>query len=402
VPLPLSKNPAPVKEDSDEKSSETVKQEPPKDGESEPQEGQHRSSKSKEGGHLPGGGNDKIPFEDPAGGAADPEKNVKKVESAAAEVDSDSAFSKDLMVIWVPFGSYPRAQGPGHTDATKVDYICQFIRNLANMQRYVLEKSGGSGAKLLFVVTGVPVHWTLYEERVANVPAYDLSGHVAKHFGIKTKSVNNKDNSSDDNGAVKNVLHDDDSAGIESRRSDSSVDPSVSLMRDNLDTLNGKTFEENIILARNCQSSWIPFRNYHNSKIFLKSLQNRMTASLTWLHDDDYSSAVSRVCSLFSTENDTDSNVLRTFKYSVVYNMVNKCILQTQLRFLKNPNDFLKGNFDATDKDPVHSKTISCDVLYSGDYASPKLDQLKVVVDEISLEQNSKRRPASLGFVPDA
>jgi len=55
---------------------------------------------------------------------------------------------------------------------------------------------------------------------------------------------------------------------------------------------------------------------------------------------------------------------------------VNKSIIEQQLRYCKNPADFLNGNVDESG-DPRNPLTTACAVLYSGDYASDKKSEFR-------------------------
>ncbi len=96
------------------------------------------------------------------------------------------------------------------------------------------------------------------------------------------------------------------------------------------------------------------------------------------------------------------------------YDDMNRAIIQNQLRYLKNSKKYLDTNIIsdqdggcsvASPADAADDELISCHVLFSGNYATAKLDQLKIVVDSVSREEAKKKlngRPASLTFVPDA
>lgn len=60
---------------------------------------------------------------------------------------------------------------------------------------------------------------------------------------------------------------------------------------------------------------------------------------------------------MFMAEHKADIDALRVYKYSTIY-----------------------AYMSSTDLDPIKSKPVTCDVLYFGDNASSKLDQLKLVV----------------------
>ena len=55
---------------------------------------------------------------------------------------------------------------------------------------------------------------------------------------------------------------------------------------------------------------------------------------------------------------------------------VNRSIIEQQLRYCKNPSEFLSSNVDEAG-DPVNPMTTACAVLYSGDYASDKKSTLE-------------------------
>jgi hypothetical protein len=56
----------------------------------------------------------------------------------------------------------------------------------------------------------------------------------------------------------------------------------------------------------------------------------------------------------------------------------------------------------AADRDPVDSAPLACSVLYSGDYATAKRENLRATVDRVQQKENKKAEPATLYFIPDA
>ena len=146
------------------------------------------------------------------------------------------------------------------------------------------------------------------------------------------------------------------------------------------------------------EESWIPLRHALSTswKEFLATLEDRVSKSIRWLSDPlgpDYST-------LFITEHRSDVNTLKEFKYADIYNEVNKAIIQQQLKYCKNPTNYLANHF-GPDGDPVDSMQTACSVLYSGDFSSAKKDQLAEVVDAVSLGQKRVVTPAYITLIPD-
>jgi hypothetical protein len=80
---------------------------------------------------------------------------------------------------------------------------------------------------------------------------------------------------------------------------------------------------------------------------------------------------------------------------------VNTNIIEHQLRYCKNPAHYIAGQM-GNDRDPVESAPLACSVLYSGDYATAKRENLRCTVDRIQERENKKEQPATLYFIPDA
>ena len=86
----------------------------------------------------------------------------------------------------------------------------------------------------------------------------------------------------------------------------------------------------------------------------------------------------------------------------ICYVEVNSKIIDHQLRYCKNPANYIAGNM-TSHGEPVDSATVSCAVLYSGDYATAKRENLRKTVDRIQvIEKATKQFPATLSFIPDA
>jgi hypothetical protein len=175
---------------------------------------------------------------------------------------------------------------------------------------------------------------------------------------------------------------------------------------------------ETLVNIQTKEESWIPLRHAlgSNWKTFCNTLDYRVGSAVHWLNHPggpDYTS-------LFITEHQSDVPILRDFKYSEVYDgkwnsvfvkaifhnlsdvvEVNTNIIEHQLRYCKNPAHYIAGQM-GNDRDPVESAPLACSVLYSGDYATAKRENLRCTVDRIQERENKKEQPATLYFIPDA
>lgn len=164
----------------------------------------------------------------------------------------------------------------------------------------------------------------------------------------------------------------------------------------------GETPEERLSIFLQIQAkeeSWVPLRHALASKwsVFKGCLEFRIHSLFKWLYDDqgpDYTS-------IFITEHMSDIDIFRDFRYQDIYNEINRVVLENQLRYCKNPKEFL-GNTISSTGDPVNSSDVSCAVLYSGDFQSAKKDQLAALVKTCQeAEEARSKHPATLSFVPD-
>lgn len=146
------------------------------------------------------------------------------------------------------------------------------------------------------------------------------------------------------------------------------------------------------------EESWVPFRHALGStwKEFKGHLNRRISNTLRWLYSDqgpDYTT-------LYVTEHRSDVGLLREFKYDTIYNEVNKALISEQIKYCKNSVEYMSNTLDK-DGDPVNASSISCHVLYSGDYSSTKKDSLEGVCREIVRNDRTHRNPAYIHFVSD-
>ena len=129
---------------------------------------------------------------------------------------------------------------------------------------------------------------------------------------------------------------------------------------------------------------------------FLSSLERRVNRSINWMcepNGPDYTT-------LFITEHRSDVNMLKEFRYAEIYNEINRIVISEQLKYCKNPSNYLAGKF-GDDKDPENSEQTACSVLYSGDFSSAKKDQLQGVVELVLEAEKKKKKPAYLQLIPD-
>lgn len=146
------------------------------------------------------------------------------------------------------------------------------------------------------------------------------------------------------------------------------------------------------------EESWIPMRHALGStwKEFKGQLNRRISNTLRWLYSDegpDYTT-------LYVTEHRSDVGLLREFKYDTIYNEVNQALISEMLKYCKNSVEYMTNEVD-NDGDPIHSSTISCHVLYSGDYSSTKKDSLEGVCRAVVKQERTHRSPAYIHFVSD-
>ena len=153
-----------------------------------------------------------------------------------------------------------------------------------------------------------------------------------------------------------------------------------------------------LLQVNTCEESWIPLRHALGStwNEFRTHLQVRIRNAMWWMCEEngpDYTT-------LFITEHRSDVATLREFKYADIYKEVNKTIITEQLRYCKNPAEYLAQSMHV-DGDPLRSEEVAADILYSGDFASAKKDQLLDVYLQIKQKETTARVPASLNFIPD-
>jgi hypothetical protein len=169
----------------------------------------------------------------------------------------------------------------------------------------------------------------------------------------------------------------------------------------NLRTAPGDLMLSKMATVVQCQAreeSWIPMRHALGStwKEFKSQLNRRISNTLRWLYSDegpDYTT-------LYVTEHRSDVGLLREFKYDTIYNEVNQALISEMLKYCKNSSEYMTNEVDK-DGDPVNSSTISCHVLYSGDYSSTKKDSLEGVCRTVVKNERTHRSPAYIHFVSD-
>lgn len=113
------------------------------------------------------------------------------------------------------------------------------------------------------------------------------------------------------------------------------------------------------------EESWIPLRQALGGswKSFQRMLDDRVMKAIAWLNSLDGPDFTT----LFVTEHQSDAAVLKDFKYDDVYNEVNRAIIESQIKFCKNPDTFRSLKFNPNDgDDPMNPGPTDCTVLYSG------------------------------------
>jgi hypothetical protein len=368
---------------------------------------------------------------------------IELSDNGVLSADSINAKTQDLFVVWTTFCRRPR------DGVMTAKVVADAIRELVKLQAYLYEQAGKNGVKIICVATGVPPEWTPESENLLS-KCTDLGAEVAVELGID-QEVNrtwlpaiddNEDEEDEDEekttsrssvseairssvsivrsniksapsrskssgsrhsggGDLTTELVGKSSAPSQSRdtfhRRSSFINPGG---RESLATAAGASPEETIFRLQNRPESWISVRDAltRRWKNVCATVDERVGASIQWLNSEGGPNCTT----FFVPEHQSDSETLKQFKYNDIYDEVNRSIIENQLRYQKNPHEFVDGNFSEEDNDPQNSNAITAHVLYSGDYASSKLDSLKSVVDRVADGQSKLRVPASLEFVPDA
>jgi hypothetical protein len=355
------------------------------------------------------------------------EGGVLNFDSRASAV---RAKTQDLLVVWTTFCRRPR------DGVMTAKVVGDAVRELVKLQTYLHEQAGKNGVKIICVATGVPPEWTPSSENLLSNCA-TLDTEVAQELNIVQETArawndlpsidDNEDEEDDEHYAgeslaetfrssvsiVKNNLipRQSSSAGeanmstelMSKRSSSTGVHTRPSLLnptgRESLATAAAPTPEETIFRLQNRPESWVSVRDAltRKWKHVCKTVDERVGASIQWMNSEGGPDCTT----FFVPEHQSDSEALKQFKYNEIYDEVNRSIIENQLRYQKNPNEFVDGVL-GDDNDPMNPNAITAHVLYSGDYASSKLDSLKSVVDRVSVGQSKLRVPASLEFVPDA
>ena len=89
---------------------------------------------------------------------------------------TDTSELVDLCVVWLSFMRRPKGE-------LKPSHVANAIKQLARLQDFIYENAGGSGVKIIFVVTGVPPEWTPAPESIAHKSVY-LEEAVALELGV--------------------------------------------------------------------------------------------------------------------------------------------------------------------------------------------------------------------------
>lgn len=274
-------------------------------------------------------------------------------------------YNKDLFVVWSAFCKRCKSYN--------VDALLDILRENASIQRNLYNSSSAKGCdeegaqyvrpKIIVIYTSVPKEFTPIREHPAGlVPA--------------------------DEEAVERTI-----TSVHSS-SDSSNPFVQGILADHMATFPDGT-----------PSRWLSIRT-----AFARGLQHpECTGNFGRVIQSAVSSLYQGkdICSLYIPAHENTDRAISEYKYEAIYDTINKYILEVQVQFQKNPQEALKLCNEALANktrmaDPETSYEIAVDVLYSGEYSSGKLDQLRSVVESVRDSQVFTRVPATLSFVPDA
>ena len=323
-----------------------------------------------------------------------------------------SNYSKNLFVVWTTFC---RTRGP-----ITPQIIVDAIKELAALMSF-LQKESSKGVKFICIATNVPAQWIPDAERLV-YDVDDLSDDVSRLMGADVEAKSSWSDAPRVDAISKrvskalmgsNTTAEEVEIGSINENAEFTQSPiSASVPTDKVNAgdsgrerrpslISAKASdpEMTILKLQNREESWVSFRYALTSKWkkFQEVTRKRVESSIAWLNSPDGPD----YATFFVPEHQSDVESLREFKYSQIYDEVNRAIIEAHLKYQKNPKQFIDREF-GEDGDPARPSVVSCDILYSGDYASTKLDSLERVVDDVVLKQSSLRVPAGLNFVPDA
>eukprot|EP01038_Epipyxis_sp_PR26KG_P005024 gene5024-7012_t len=342
----------------------------------------------------------------------------------------------DLCVVWTTFTK----RGKKAIDA---ELVSKCALELAQLQSFLHENSGGRTVKMLFVTTGVPIEWTPdeeciipkrsgVEEQVASILGY--SPDIVRREAWREVSIIepfNRGGENDDLDERNNsifglsvITRDEQINEFKEPENSKSGERSGPILKQNSNDprrsslFNIKLYNHNDIMSLSTnrpngsidpislllqvhskEESWVPMRHALGAswKEFKRILDRRVESAIRWLcmpNGPDFTT-------LFVTEHESDVHALKDFRYSEIYDEINRSIMESQLRYTKNPEEFLDDKLDNDDRDPINPSPIACSILYSGDFSSSKKSHLYSTLCRVKEAQQNVRVPAALTFVPD-
>jgi hypothetical protein len=274
-------------------------------------------------------------------------------------------YNKDLLVVWCSFCAKKKTY--------TVEDLIQIVQENANFQKNLFMSSSARDEdaergkyvrpKIIFIYTSVPKQFTPIREHPAALPP------------TKEEEVQR---------IISSVY--------------SACDSSDSLAQ-------GILQDHMAAFADGTPSRWLSLRT-----AFARGLNHpECTENLVMIIQSALASLYSgkNMCSLFISAHENTDHAISAYKYEAIYDAINKYILEIQVQFQKNPEEALQLckralAINARMPDPATSYEIAVDVLYSGEYSSGKLDQLRSVVESVRDQQVFTEVPATLSFVPDA
>lgn len=315
----------------------------------------------------------------------DDEKSSFSINNPSDDVEMN--YSRDLIVVWCQFSK---------ERSTSSRSVIQALEEIAGFQKFMYESSNkidNNGTpicspKILFIVSSVPVLFTPDKEvcgaTEASVDAQrdKIVRDVHNHFNFS--STANQSNSTQQSEFVE----------ISERNSNAifgyKLPPKkVSNFRSSYSPKNN-TFVSDILQSRDDPNCWLPMKALINNraKDVSRYLQRVVKSNLLGMHIPGNNT---HVRTLFLAIHDSDDGIISDFKYDKAYSRINKAIIEIQLQFLKNPEAVLAASKDEEGfidtEDPPNSYDVAADVLYSGEYKGSKLDQLRMVVEKVQMEQ---------------
>jgi hypothetical protein len=291
----------------------------------------------------------------------------RRAEYLYAEFADGSAFvyNKDLFVVWSAFCKRRKAY--------KTDTLIDILRENVDIQRNLFESSsaksrdeeGGQHVrpKIIVIYTSVPKEFTPIRE------------HPAGLAPVEEEAVE----------ATIDSVH-------------KSCDPSNEFIQ-------GILSDHKAAFPDGTPSRWLSIRTAFarglNHPDCVGNFSRVIQSAVCSLYNGK------DICSLFIPTHENTDRAISDYKYEAIYDTINKSILEVQVQFQKNPEEAVKLCEEALANktrmpDPTTSYEIAVDVLYSGEYSSGKLDQLRGVVESVRDDQMFTKVPATLTFVPDA